>query len=108
MILLAMMELFFLITTLLFIAFFTGTETAFITANRVRLKMLERKKHIGASLANHYLAHIEKVLSSTMVARVLFTVIFAMLLSGLFAQFFGRNSILIDTLMAATVIVFVA
>lgn len=103
----AMMELFFLITALLPIAFFTGMETAFITANRVRLKMFERKKLIGASLANHYLTHIEKVLASTLVARVLFTVIFATLLSGLFAQFFGRNSILIDTLMTATVIVFV-
>ncbi|MFQ3598170.1 MAG: hemolysin family protein [Chloroherpetonaceae bacterium] len=103
-----MTELFFLITTLLAVAFFSGTETAFITANRVRLKMFERKKVVGASLANHYLVHIEKVLSSTLVARVLFSVVFATLLSGLFAQLFGRNSILIDTLTAAMVIVFAA
>ncbi len=103
-----MMELFFLITSLLAVAFFSGTETAFITANRVRLKMFEHKKVVGASLANYYLTHIEKVLSSTLVARVLFSVMFAALLSGLFAQLFGRNSIFVDTLIAATVIVFVA
>lgn len=103
-----MTEFFFLITTLVVIAFFTGTEAAFITANRVRLKMFERKKVVGASLANHYLTHIEKVLSSTLVARVLFTVIFATLLSGLFAQLFERNSILIDSLMAAMMIIFAA
>jgi CBS domain containing-hemolysin-like protein len=103
-----MTELFFLITSLFAVAFFTGTETAFITANRVRLKMFEHKKVVGASLANHYLTHIEKVLSSTLVARVLFSVVFATLLSGLFAQLFGRNSILVDTLIASTVIVFAA
>lgn len=103
-----MTELFFLITSLFAVAFFTGTETAFITANRVRLKMFEHQKVVGASLANHYLTHIEKVLSSTLVARVLFSVVFATLLSGLFAQLFGRNSILVDTLIASTVIVFAA
>lgn len=103
-----MIELFFLITTLFAVAFFSGTETAFITANRVRLKMFERKKVVGASLANHYLAHIEKVLTSTLVARVLFTVIFATLLSGLFARLFGHHSILIETLTAVMVIVLVA
>jgi CBS domain containing-hemolysin-like protein len=103
-----MTELFLLITTLFAIAFFAGAETAFITANRMRLKMFERKKVVGASLANHYLSHIEKVLSSTLVARVFFSVIFATLLSGLFAQLFGRNSIFIDTLIAAMMIIFVA
>ncbi len=103
-----MTEFFFLTIALFLIAFFTGTETAFVTANRIRLKMFERKKVIGASLANHYLVCLEKVLSSTLVARVLFTVIFATLLSGFFAQMFGRNSILIDTLLAASMIVFVA
>ncbi len=103
-----MTELFFLITTLLAVAFFSGTETAFTTANRVRLNMFERKKVIGASLANHYLRHLEKVLSSTLVGRVLFTVIFATLLSGLFAQLFGRNSIVVDTLIATMLVVFMA
>jgi len=70
--------------------------------------MFEHQKVVGASLANHYLTHIEKVLSSTLVARVLFSVVFATLLSGLFAQLFGRNSILVDTLIASTVIVFAA
>jgi CBS domain containing-hemolysin-like protein len=103
-----MTEIFFLITSLFAVAFFAGTETAFITANRVRLKMFEHQKVVGASLANHYLTHIEKVLSSTLVARVFFSVIVATLLSGLFAQVFGRNSILVDTLISATVMVFVA
>ncbi len=102
------MELFFLITTLFGVAFFTGTETAFITANRVRLKMFERNKVVGASLANYYLAHIEKVLSLTLVARGLFSVIFSLLLSLLVAQLFGQNSILIETLTATMVVVLAA
>ncbi len=103
-----MTELFFLITTLFGVAFFTGTETAFITANRVRLKMFERNKVVGASLANYYLAHIEKVLSLTLVARGLFSVIFSLLLSLLVAQLFGQNSILIETLTATMVVVLAA
>ncbi len=102
-----MTAFFCLIASLFATAFFVGTETAFITANRVRLKMFEHKKIVGAALANYYLTHIEKVLSSTLIARILFSAVFVTLLSRWGTQLFGRNSLLMETLMATAVIVLI-
>ncbi|MCS6988659.1 MAG: hemolysin family protein [Chloroherpetonaceae bacterium] len=103
-----MTELILLLATLIGAAFFSGTETAFIAANRVRLEMFERKGVFGAALANHYFARIDKALAATLVGRALFATLFATLLSGLFADWFGRNSILVDTLIAALLLSLVA
>jgi CBS domain containing-hemolysin-like protein len=103
-----MTEFALLLIALFFAAFFTGTETAFVAANRIRLEMFERKKVFGATLANFFVQRLEKTLSSTLVGKMLSLVCFASIMSGVFAEIFGRNSILVDTFVVALLLVFVA
>ncbi len=102
-----MTEFFCLIATLFVVFFFTGMQTAFVMANRVRLKMFERNKVVGAALANKYLTHIEKVLSSTLIARILFSVAFVIFLVRWVEQVFGHNAVM-ETLTATLLLVLVA
>ncbi|HEY4643330.1 MAG TPA: hemolysin family protein [Bacteroidota bacterium] len=82
------MDLFLIFITLLLSAFFSGSEIAFVVANRLKLEVRARKKMLGArstlELANKPEKFLTTALVGTNVAEVAYASIFAVYLKYLF------------------------
>lgn len=84
------MQLYILLTALVFSAFFSGSETAFISANLTRLEVLVRQKIRGAKFAYKFLRRPENflitILAGNNIAVVVFSSCFAIILKDSFPE----------------------
>ena len=70
-----MIEVLLIITTLLIKGFFSGSETAFISANKLRLEMAIRRKNAVANSIEFFISKPEAFLTTTLVGSALATVL---------------------------------
>lgn len=81
------MEIIIILILILFSAFFSGSEAAFITANLTRLEVLIKRKVRGAKLTHRLLSHPEKflitILAGNNITNVAYSSIFALYLHDL-------------------------
>jgi len=80
------MEIFIILILILMSAFFSGSETAFISANLTRVEVLIKRKVRGAKLTHRLLSHPEKflitILAGNNITNVAYSSIFALYLHG--------------------------
>ncbi|ACF13227.1 transporter-associated region [Chloroherpeton thalassium ATCC 35110] len=95
--------LFGFLLSLLFQALFFGAETSFVSANKIRLEIFERKRVIGAALAGHFVRNINKALQTILLSQKVFLYIFAALFFALYRTSIGHDCFSVEFLAAITI-----
>lgn len=76
-----MTELLLIILTILLSGFFSGSEIAFISANRLKLEIESRKKSLIGRSVNYFMRNPETFLTTTLVGNNIVNVIYATLMT---------------------------
>lgn len=87
-----------IIVTLLFSAFFSGMEIAFVTSNKLRLQMDLKKEDLTSSVLSIFYAHPDRYISTILVGNNIALVIYGMqmavLLEPLIAVFIQHTALI--------------
>ncbi|MBO6012443.1 MAG: HlyC/CorC family transporter [Bacteroidales bacterium] len=110
------MSLYFsILVTLLFSAFFSGMEMAFISANRVRLELDKQNGGLMAKALIYFYGHSEKFISTMLVgnniALIVYGIFMADLLESPIRHWLTQNDflvVLIQTVLSTLLILFTA
>lgn len=104
-----------ILITLLFSAFFSGMEMAFISANRVRLELDKQSGSLTARALNYFYGHSEKFISTMLVgnniALIIYGILMAELLEGPIRNYLVKSDfvvVLLQTLASTLIILFTA
>ena len=92
---------------ILFSAFFSGTEAAFLSSQRHRLRQLSTNGSKGAALAEKLLDQPERFLSTVLVGNNLFNTAAAALTTALAASIIGTSNAVIFGTIVTTIILLV-
>ncbi len=82
-------RLLLLVILLVFSAFFSGSETALMAIDRLRVKFLVQKKRKGAQLLEATLARPDRLLSAILVGNNLVNIAASVIATGLFVSLYG-------------------
>ncbi len=75
------MEWLLIIATILLSGFFSGSEIAFVTANKLKLEVASRKRNVVASSLNFFKENPETFLTTTLVGNNIINVLYATLMA---------------------------
>src|SRR5690625_5408853 len=81
-----MAEIFYISVTILVSSFFSGSEMAFVTANKLKLEIESRKKGFRGRTIKVFNENPERVLTTTLVGNNIVNVLFATLMAIYLAQ----------------------
>lgn len=89
------MEVFFIVLTLVLSAFFSGSEIAFVAANRLRVEVFARRGGLVGRVVSEFLENPAKLLATTLVgnnfALVIYSTLIAFYLEGPFNSFYANT-----------------
>ena len=103
-----------IIITLLFSAFFSGMEMAFISADRVRLELDNQREGATSNIIRYFYAHTERFISTMLVGNNIALIIYGILMAKLLEPWiipFCPNDFLvalIQTIASTIIILFTA
>ena len=99
----------FIIVTLLLSSFFSGSEIAFVAANRLRVEVYARRGGIVGSIVRRFLDDPSTLLTTTLVgnnlALVVYATLFALLLEPPLETFFAESLVLSASSLELAVVV---
>jgi CBS domain containing-hemolysin-like protein len=72
-----MNEWFLILITIILSSFFSGSEIAYVTANRLKLELKVRQNGSGASFVNYFIKNPEAFLSTTLIGNNIVNVLYA-------------------------------
>lgn len=78
-----------LVVLLLLSGFFSGSETALLSLDRLRVKYLVEKKRTGAARLETLLSHPDRLLSGILIGNNLVNIAASVFATGLFVQLYG-------------------
>ena len=100
-----------IIITILFSAFFSGMEIAFITANKLRLELDKKQNFIYSKLISLYTQNpaqfIATMLIGNNVALVIYSIAFSKLLKPVLEPYMANSLVLIAQTLISTIIILV-
>jgi putative hemolysin len=82
-------DILFLIILLLFSAYFSSTEMAFIVSNKLKIEVRARKKNIAAQSAFHFVKHPQSFFSTILIGNNIVNIGFASISTVVLAREFG-------------------
>ncbi len=96
-----------LLILILFSAFFSASEVALITLNKIRLRHLMEQKKRGAARVWRLVSRMDKLIATILVGNTLVNTAIAAISTVIFTHFFGQGGkgLLIATLAATLVLV---
>lgn len=104
-----------IIVALLFAAFFSGMETAFVTANRLKVELDRKRSPVLAHILKVFTTHPGEYISAILVGNNIAIVVYSMymsLLASLVGEELGwrllEGSIFLQTVVSAVVVIFLA
>jgi len=105
-----------ILIAILFSAFFSGMEIAFVSANRLRIEIDRKQKKIFSPLVSYFNKHPSRFIATMLVgnniALVIYGIAFAMLLEEPIRGLLGSNSdaatLLVQTLVSTLIILLTA
>ncbi|MES2478798.1 MAG: hemolysin family protein [Bacteroidota bacterium] len=114
----------YILGCILMIAFFAGTEIAFVSASKLNLELKRKQGSLSGRILGHFSNNPEEFIGSSLIGVNVFLVIYGLLMTQLTAPYlhqllgfvdvkYGHNtfeyvSLIADTLLATIIILFVA
>ncbi|MBI1300335.1 MAG: DUF21 domain-containing protein [Alphaproteobacteria bacterium] len=96
-----------IVILLFFSAFFSGSETAFTAASRVRLTNREKSGNIRAAMVNRIREHKDRMIGALLLGNNLVNIMASALATSVLLKIFGDAGVLIATLvMTVMVLIF--
>lgn len=99
-----------IIVTLLFSAFFSGMEIAFLSSNKLKLEIEKKESRAFNKIVDTFLQHPDQYITTLLVGNnailVIYSLQMAILIRLLFAQVGWSSTILLETIISAVVIIF--
>ena len=89
-------------------AFFSGMETAFISSNRLKLELDRKHNRVLDFIADIFVKNNGQYITTILVGNNIALVVYSLYVSRLYHGISGTNSVLVETLAATVVIIFVA
>lgn len=99
------LALFFL---LLLSGFFSGSETAFTSLDRLRLRLLQQKQHPGADKLAELVDNPDRTLSGVLVGNNLVNIASSVIAAGLFVGLFGERGEWLTILILTPILLILA
>ncbi|MFZ4582343.1 MAG: hemolysin family protein [Paludibacter sp.] len=106
-----MSNLMYIFWTLLFSAFFSGMEIAFITSNKLRFELDKKQKNISTSILAIFFKNPQQFIATMLVGNNIALVIYGLLMAQLLTPFFlwANNQLIItlfQTIIATAIVLF--
>jgi len=105
-----------LLVSILFSAFFSGMEIAFLTSNKLRIEIDKKQKKVFAGIVSFFIKHPSRYIATMLVgnniALVIYGITFAMLLKEPIKNILGDNAeaavLLVQTVISTLIILLTA
>jgi CBS domain containing-hemolysin-like protein len=105
-----------LLVSILFSAFFSGMEIAFLTSNKLRIEIDKKQKKVFAGIVSFFIKHPSRYIATMLVgnniALVIYGITFAMLLKEPIKDILGDNAeaavLLVQTVISTLIILLTA
>lgn len=99
-----MTDLLVVIISIVFVAFFSGAETAFVSCNKIRIRYKKDKGNPRAKILWHMIQNPHRMLGTTLVGTNLFVVTGTIFATHFFIRLFGERGAFITALVMAPVV----
>ena len=76
-------DLYIIIVTLLFSAFFSGMEIAFISANKLQIEVQAKEKNLISKILSNFVHHQDRFLSTTLIGNNISLVVYGIFMANL-------------------------
>ncbi len=96
-------DFFILLLLIFFSAYFSSTEMAYITSNKLKLELKSKRKNFSSKTIKYYLQNPENFYSTILLGNNLINIAFASLSALLFARLFNLNDF--EILIITTVLI---
>lgn len=84
--------------------FFSGSEIAFITANRLKIEIKHRQKKPGAAIVHQFVHKPENFLTTTLVGNNFVNVIYSTVMAVYLTEVLGIDNLLINSIISSGII----
>jgi Mg2+/Co2+ transporter CorB len=88
-------EIIYLLILLIFSGFFSGTELAYVVANKLKIEVRARKKNFAALQAQYFVNHPQKFFSTILIGNNIVNIALASLSAVFFVTIFGWGEVTI-------------
>ena len=99
-------ELVFLVILLVLSGFFSGTELAYVVANKLKIEVRARKKNYAALHAQYFVEHPQNFFSTILIGNNIVNITLASLSAVFLATIFGWGEITILIVSSALLLLF--
>lgn len=99
-------KLIYLLLLLLFSAFFSGTELAFVVANKLKIEVRARKKNLAALSAKYFINHPQNFFSTILIGNNIVNIAYASLGAVFLDVIFGWSEITILIVLSVIILFF--
>ncbi|MFI5237004.1 MAG: hemolysin family protein [Ignavibacteriales bacterium] len=97
-------QLIYLIIFLVLSAFFSGTELAFVVANKLKVEVRARRKNLAALSAQYFMNHPQNFFATTLIGNNVVNIAFASLGAVLLTELFGWGELTILFVTSAIIL----
>ena len=97
-----------IVAMLMLSAFFSGMESAFVSANRLRLELDRKQSPVLNFCAGIFTRHSSQYLTTMLVGNNITLVVYSLFVSKLYFTITQSESVLVETLLATIVVIFLA
>jgi CBS domain containing-hemolysin-like protein len=99
-------KLLYLLILILLSAFFSGTELAFVVANKLKIEVRARKKNLAALSAQYFINHPQNFFSTILIANNIVIIAYASLSAIFLSSIFGWNEFTILFISSIMILLF--
>ena len=99
-------KIIYLIILVLLSAFFSGTELAFVVANKLKVEVRARKKNLAALSAKYFINHPQNFFSTILIGNNIVNIAYASLGTVFLTALFGWTDIEILIVLSAVILFF--
>ena len=99
-------KIIYLIILVLLSAFFSGTELAFVVANKLKIEVRARKKNLAALSAKYFINHPQNFFSTILIGNNVVNIAYASLGAVFLASLFGWTELEILVVLSTVILFF--